>query len=82
VIDYSKRLRQELASGKTLDQALSNLRLEGALIGDCIATVRSFNHCSVEEAKRLVLSSAAWADVRKRTEEEFRSLSQENPHGS
>jgi hypothetical protein len=80
-INYSKRLRQELASGKTLDQALSKLRVEGVMMGECIASVRTLNRCSLEDAKRLVESSSAWADIRRRTEDEFRSISQE-PHRS
>lgn len=74
VLDYSKDLRQKLAAGKTLDEALAELRASGVSIFDCIASVRSFQRCSLEEAKRLVESSAAWADVRKATEDSFRDL--------
>jgi hypothetical protein len=81
IIDHSKRLRQELASGKTFDQALSEVWVEGVQITECIASVRALNHCSLEDAKRLVESSPAWADIRKRTEDEFRLAGQE-PHGS
>jgi hypothetical protein len=75
VLDYSKDLRRKLADGKTLDEALAELRASGVSILDCIASVRSFRRCSLEEAKRLVESSAAWADVRKATEDSFRDLS-------
>ena len=82
VIDYSKTLRRSLADGKTLDQVLSQLRTEGASIPDCIATVRAFRRCDVSEAKRLVEASAAWMDVRERTNESFRALSKRESHNS
>jgi hypothetical protein len=82
VIDYSRTLRRSLADGKTLDQALSQLRLEGASILDCIATVRAFRRCELSEAKRLVESSAAWTDVRERTEGSFRALSKDENRDS
>ena len=76
VSDYSKDLRQKLAAGKTFDESLAELRASGVSILDCIASVRSFQRCSLGEAKRLVESSHAWADVRKATEDSFRVLSQ------
>lgn len=44
VIDYSKTLRRSLADGKTLDQARSQLRAEGASVFYCIATLRAFRY--------------------------------------
>jgi ribosomal protein L7/L12 len=82
VVDYSKGLRRKLAGGKTLDQAFSELRAEGASIFDCIATVRTFHRCSLEEAKQRVESSPTWADVRERTEKSYRALSNDDGHGS
>ena len=82
VIDHSKTLRGSLADGKTLNQALSQLRAEGVSILDCIATVRAFRRCELGEAKRLVESSAAWADVRENTEECFRALSKDESQNS
>jgi hypothetical protein len=77
VLDYSKDLRRKLADGKTFDEALAELRVSGVSIIDCIASVRSFRRCSLEEAKRQVETSTAWADVRKTTEDSFRDLTGE-----
>jgi len=82
VVDYSKSFRRKLADGRTSDQALSELRVEGASIFECIATVRSFHGCSLDEAKRRVESSTAWADVRERTEASLRSLNKDDEYGS
>jgi len=73
-LNFSKDLRRKLADGKTFDQALVELRVSGASIMDCIASVRNFHKCGLEEAKRRVESSSAWADVRKATEDSFRDL--------
>jgi hypothetical protein len=81
-IDYSKALRRIVAAGKSLDEGLGQLRADGASILDCIATVRAFRGCDLSEAKRVVESSAAWADVHERTEESFRALNQEGNHDS
>ena len=80
VINRSKDLRRMLAEGKSLDQALSELRSDGATIFDCVASVRSFRGCEIHEAKHLVESSSAWADVTERTEAFWRAL--EDRHGS
>jgi hypothetical protein len=61
---YSKPLRQKLADGKILDEALSELRSEGASICRCIAAVEHVQRCGLAEAKRLVHFSPAWSDVR------------------
>jgi hypothetical protein len=82
VIDYSRTLRRTVAAGKTLDEALAQLRADGASILDSIATVRAFRRCDLSEAKRLVESSAAWTDVRERTEESFRALSKDESQNS
>ena len=69
VIDYSNQLRQKLAEGRTLHQALSDLRAGGASIFDCIASVRSFRRCDLAEAKLVVQSSPVWSDHREITAE-------------
>jgi len=69
VIDYSKQLRQKLAEGRTFDQALAELREGGASIFDCIASVRSFRHCDLAEAKLVVQASPVWSDHREITAE-------------
>jgi hypothetical protein len=71
-----------LAEGKTMDQALSALRSAGATILDCIASVRSFRRCQIDEAKRVVESSLAWADVQRRTEASWLELDKEGRYGS
>jgi len=82
VIDYSKTLRRTLAAGKSLDEALGQLRADGASILDCIATVRAFRGCELSEAKQIVESSAAWSDVREGTEESFQALTKAENHAS
>ena len=76
VLDYSKDLRRKLADGKTFDTALAELRNTGVSIFDSIASVRSLQKCSLEEAKRLVETSSAWSDVTKSTEASLRGLKQ------
>ncbi len=69
VIDYSKELRRKLADGKTIDQAMRELRNAGASIFDCIASVRKLHSCDLAEAKRFVQASPVWSDHRNITEE-------------
>jgi len=59
----SALLRQKLDDGKKLDDALTELRASGATIVQCIIAVNSCQGCSLNEAKKLVHSSPAWADV-------------------
>lgn len=73
--DYSKDLRRKLADGRTLDEALGELRTAGASIFDCIVSVRTFRRCDIAEAKQVVQASAAWSDYRDATEEFVRELS-------
>ena len=73
-VDHSKTLRQRLAEGKTIHEALAELRAAGASISDCIVSVRSVYSFDLSEAKRLVHSSTAWADVVAATEADFRGL--------
>ena len=61
-VDYSKQMSEKIAGGKTVHQALQDLRDGGASIGDCIASVRSFYQCEIPEAKRIVESSPVWSD--------------------
>ena len=77
--DHSKTIRRFLADGKTLDDALSDLRKAGDSILDCIVSVRTVYGCSLEEAKRLVASSPSWADVAAATEADFQKLLSEAP---
>ena len=74
-IDYSKDLRRKLADGRTLDEALTELRTAGASIIDCIVSVRTFRRCEIAEAKQVVETSSAWSDYRNATEEFVRELS-------
>ena len=57
-------LRSHLARGETLDGAIASLRASGASIFECIVSVRSLRNCELGEAKRLVVDSDAWADVK------------------
>ena len=61
---FVQPFRRKLAEGRTTDEALAELRAEGASIIECIVAVRSFRRCELVEAKTLVHSSAAWADVK------------------
>ena len=65
---YSKQLRRKLADGKILDQALSELRSEGASILQSIVAVQKAQRCSLADAKRLVHFSPAWSDMREANE--------------
>jgi hypothetical protein len=64
VRDYSKDLRQMLAVGKGLNDALQELRCAGASMFDCIRSVRAIRQCELAEAKRVVESSPAWSASR------------------
>ena len=78
---YSKQLREKLADGKALDDALSELRSEGASILQCIAAVEKVQKCGLAQAKRLVHFSPAWADMRAANEkfhEELEKLAMES----
>jgi len=82
VIDYSKQLRQRLAEGRTLDQTLSELRTAGASIFDCIASVRSFRHCDLAEAKLVVQSSPVFSDHRDITAEALETWAKQDEKDS
>jgi hypothetical protein len=75
-IDYSKDLRRKLADGRTLDEALTELRAAGASIIDCIVSVRTFRRCEIVEAKQIVEVSPAWSDHRNITDEVLRVWSE------
>jgi hypothetical protein len=75
-LDYSKDIRRKLADGKTLDDALTELRTGGASIFDCIVSVRTFRRCEIAQAKRIVETSSAWSDHRNVTEEVFKVWSE------
>lgn len=74
-VDYSNELRQKLADGRKLDEALGELRTAGASMFDCMVSVRTLRRCDLAEAKQVVQASAAWADYRDLTEEFVRELS-------
>jgi hypothetical protein len=79
---YGKQLRQKLASGRILDDALSELRFEGVSILQCIIAVENVQRCGLAEAKRLVHFSPAWADMREANEkllDELEAISKEVP---
>ena len=64
LIDRSKDLHRKLADGRTLDDALAELRASGASIMDCIFAVEKFQRCGLAEAKKTVHFSPAWADMK------------------
>lgn len=66
--DFSNDLRQLMAAGATLDSALGEQRTRGASIVECIVSLRAMRGCDLAEAKRVVHSSPAWADVMARNE--------------
>ena len=74
--DYSKDLRRKLAEGRTLDEALTELRTAGASISDCIVSVRIFRRCEIVEAKQVVETSSAWSDHHNITDEVLRVWSE------
>jgi hypothetical protein len=66
---FTEDLRKKLANGMTLDDALAELRASGASILQCIIAVNLCRHCGLNEAKKLVNFSPAWADVREKQEQ-------------
>ena len=78
---YSKQLRDKLANSKSLDNALLELRAEGASILQCVAAVENVQKCGLAQANRLVHFSPAWADMRAANEklhEELEKLATES----
>jgi hypothetical protein len=80
--DYSKNLRRKLTDGKTLDNALAELRAEGVSIVECIGAVKKFRGCDLSEAKRIVNLSPAWSDVSEPINRELENLAKETPPSS
>ena len=78
VVDYSKVLQRLLANGRTLDEAMTELRRVGASIIDCIVSLKTFRHCEIGEAKQIVEASPVWADHRNITEKVLRVWSDTN----
>jgi ribosomal protein L7/L12 len=72
--DLSTDLRQRLAHGATLDDALAAMRSDGASIVECIVSVRTLRQCDLVEAKRVVEASPAWADVKARNDDFHKEL--------
>lgn len=60
-IDYINMLRASIDSGSSLDASLRVLRNQSASIIECIKAVREVRNVSLEESKRLVLKSPAFA---------------------
>jgi hypothetical protein len=61
---FTEHLRKKLTNGMTFDDALAELRASGASILQCIIAVNLCQRCDLNEAKKLVNSSPAWADFR------------------
>jgi len=57
-------LRRKLADGKTLEDALVELRGSGYSIIDCIFAVHRVQRCDLVDAKKTVHFSRAWADMK------------------
>ena len=74
--DFQRDLRKQLADGKSFDEALSQIRIQGASILESIMAVQKFRGCDLAEAKKLVHFSNTWADVRQRNEDFHRELAQ------
>jgi len=72
--DYHRDLRKLLADGKSFEEALGEIRKQGAGILGSIMAVQKFRRCDLGEAKRLVHLSETWADFRKRNDEFHREL--------
>jgi hypothetical protein len=66
---FTEDLRNKIANGMTLDDALAELRASGATILQCIIAVNLCRRCGLNEAKKLVNFSPAWADVREKQEQ-------------
>jgi hypothetical protein len=66
---YSEIFRQKITDGKTIDDALAELRASGASAIQCIFAVTCCRRCAPKEAKRLVYSSPAWADEAKKMQQ-------------
>jgi hypothetical protein len=65
---FVQQLRTLCESGKTIDQALFDLRASGASIIECIVALREYKDCSIIEAKRFIHHSDAWRDVAEPTD--------------
>jgi len=72
--DYQPALRKALANGKSLDDALAEIRALGASILESIIAVKKFRQCDLGEAKKLVHLSPTWADARERNDKFHREL--------
>ena len=63
-IDFTTVLRDELARGTGLNDALLTLREQGASVIDSIKSVREVECVPLGDAKQLVSSSPTWSDIR------------------
>ena len=68
---WNSILRAHLQSGRSLDDALSLMRRDGATMLECVASVRWVLGCDLLDAKRTVCKSPAWVDVAERTAAEI-----------
>jgi hypothetical protein len=60
---FVQQLREKLSNGHTMDEALTELRKEGASIFECIIAIKEDTGCDLAEAKRRIHNSHAWLDV-------------------
>jgi hypothetical protein len=60
---FTPQLREKLSKGHTMEEALTELRKEGASIFECIIAIKEHTGCDLAEAKRRIHDSHAWLDV-------------------
>ena len=61
-ISRAPRFRSYLAAGLTRNEALANLRKDGASIFDAIKTVKEYYGLSIADAKGCIQESEIWKD--------------------
>ncbi len=61
-LDFEALASEPRKSAEALAACLTELRLHGATILDCIKYVRLNQECSLAESKDIVVNSQAWAD--------------------
>lgn len=62
--DFTDRFRRSLTEGKSVEDALVELRAAGASVCESILAVSKVQGCRLSEAKKTVHFSSAWADRR------------------
>ena len=73
---FNEDLRRKLDEGKTLNDALSDLRSSGATILQSTIAVNACQRYGMTEAKRLVNTSPVWADAKEKNEQLQRETEQ------